>query len=163
MSYHYTYDSTDFSKEDLIQFYKHQYLMLTRTGVGGLTKFNVEVTEKLIKCTANRLDQLIRGKKTVDNMCYAEKLIKMWGRDIGDFSSQEKSIPNSNRSFIGNITSKFDIKDLGKTNELSIVRHTDYIYVSEKHRRSIEHTVYIDNISTAYNSEIVTAILSHDN
>ena len=58
--------------------------------------------------------------------------------------------------------SKFDIKDLGIASELSIIKQTDGVYVSERHRRSIEHTVFIDKISTAYSSEVVKAILSHD-
>ena len=147
----------------LISFYKDQYLMLKKIGVGGVTKFGVEITERLIKCTANRLDQIIKGKKTSENTCYTDNLMKIWGRHIGDVPTGELAPINSNRSFTGNMTSKFDIKDLGRANELSVIKQTDYIYVNERHRRSIEHTVYIDNVSTAYNSEIMKAVLSHDN
>ena len=147
----------------LIKFYKNQYLTFKKIGVGGLTKFGVEITEKLIRCTANRLDQIITGKKTAKNMCYTDKLMRIWGRHIGDVPSGESALINSNRSYIGNIMSKFDIKDLSIENELSVAEHTDYRYVSEKHRRSVEHTIYIDKVSTAYNSEIMRAKLSHDN
>ena len=159
----FTYDTQDITKEELIDFYKKQYLHFVRTGIGNETRFGVTITEKLIRCTANRLDQVIKGKKTPENTCYPDRLMKMWGRHIGDVPVGEPGLINSNRSFIGSITSKFDIKDLGKANELSVIKHTDYIYVNEKHRRSIEHTVYIDNVSTAYNSEIMKAVLSHDN
>ena len=146
----------------LIDFYKSQYLTFKRIGIGGLTKFGVEITEKLIRCTANRLDQIIKGKKTAKNMCYTDKLMRMLGR-TGDIPSGEPALINSNRSYIGDVTSKFDLKDLGKQNELSVSKSTDYAYISEKHRRSFEHTIYIDKISTAYNSEIMQAKLSHDN
>ena len=160
---YYNYKATEFSKEDLIQFYKKQFLYFERIGLGNETRFGTEVTEKLMRCTANRLDQLIKGRKTVENMCYAERLVKIWGRHIGDIPDGEKALVNSNRSFTGDIASKFDIKDLGKENELSVTGHTDYIYVSEKHRRSVEYTIYIDRIFTAYNSEVMVAVLSHDN
>tara|TARA_Y100000310_G_C20542462_1_gene743987 strand:+ start:168 stop:647 length:480 start_codon:yes stop_codon:yes gene_type:complete len=148
------------TKQFLIGFYKEQYLMFTRLGIGGVTKFGVEITEKLIKCTANRLDQIIKGKKTSENMCYTDRLMNI---GVGRRMRGEEAFVNSNRSFIGNRTSKFDLKDLGKASELSVAEHTDCIYVSEKHRRSLDYIIYIDNVSTAYNSEIMQAVLSHDN
>ena len=148
----------DFSKEDLIQFYKAQYLRLTEIGVGGETRFGTEITEKLIRCTANRLDQLIKGKKTVDNMCYTEKLIKLRGRDLGDISAGEKKLYGSNRSFSSNITSKFDLRDLTNTQSESVRNYIDYGYGEYN-----IITNYIDKYTTAYNSEIVMANLSHDN
>ena len=154
----YGFYPSDFSKEDLIQFYKAQYLRLTEIGVGGETRFGTEITEKLIRCTANRLDQLIKGKKTVDNMCYTEKLIKLCGRDLGDISAGEKKLYGSNRSFSSNITSKFDLRDLTNTQSESVRNYIDYGYGEYN-----TITNYIDKYTTAYNSEIVMANLSHDN
>jgi hypothetical protein len=155
---YYTYSTTDITKEDIIQFYKEQYLMFKKIGVGGLTRSKTEITEKLIRCTANRLDQLIKGKKTVDNMCYTEKLIKLCGRDLGDISAGEKKPHGSNRSFCSNITSKFDIRDLTSMQSESVCNYIDYGYGEYN-----IITNYIDKYTTAYNSEIVMANLSHDN
>ena len=151
------------TRQYLINFYRTQFLVFTDIGIGGLTKFGVEITEKLIDCTANRLDQIIKGEKTFKNMCPADRIMSILGRHLGDVPEGEPALINSNRSFIGNTASKFDIRDLSRKNEMAVVSQTDYIYVSEKHRHSIEHTVYIDNIFTAYNSETMQAILSHDN
>ena len=82
---YYTYNTTDITKEELIQFYEQQHLMLTSIGVGGETRLGTKITEKLIRCTANRLDQLIKGKKTTANMSRVEMVIKLLGRS-GDFS-----------------------------------------------------------------------------
>ena len=150
-------------KQFLIGFYKEQYLKFTRLGIGGVTIFGVEITEKLIDCTANRLDQLIKGEKTFKNMCRADRIMSILGRHLGDVPEGEPALINSNRSFIGNIASEFDIRDLSRKNEMAVVSRTDHKYVSEKHRRSIEYTIYIDDIFTAYNSETMQAVLSHDN
>ena len=152
---YYTYNTTDITKEELIQFYEQQHLMLTSIGVGGETRFGTEVTEKLIKCTANRLDQLIKGKKTTSNMSRTEMVIKLLGRG-GDFSGT--AVHDSNRSFCGYITSKFQLNDLEPNQVQSVYNYIDYGYGEYN-----IITSYIDKYTTAYNSEIVMANLSHDN
>ena len=142
------------TKQFLIGFYKEQYLMFTRLGIGGVTISGTEITEKLIQCTANRLDQLIKGKKTFSNMCRADRIMSILGRNLGDVPEGEPAFINSNRSFSSHITSKFHTLDLGKDNRLSMVDQGD---------PPIDHTHYIDKIFTAYKSEIMQAVLSHDN
>ena len=134
----------------LIEFYEQQLRYCTQIGIGGRTRFGVKITEKLIQCTANRLDQIKTGKKTASNTCYPERMMKILGRPMGDSPSQ---LINSNRSFISGVTSKFHTLDLGKNNRLSMVDQGD---------PPIDHTHYIDKVSTAYNSEIMQAVLSHD-
>ena len=52
----------------LIDFYREQYLKFLRIGINNETVYGVTVTKKLLTSTANRLDQLIKGKKTESNM-----------------------------------------------------------------------------------------------
>jgi len=143
----------------LIGFYKQQYLMFTRLGIGEQTSFGVEITEKLIDCTANRLDQLIKGEKTFKNMCRADRIMSILGRHLGDIPEGEPALINSNRSFIGHVTSEFTTADLGDDNRLSLEYHQGHHFSDNVNNA----THYIDNISTAYSSEIMQAILSHDN
>ena len=139
----------------LLSFYKEQYRMFTDIGIGGRTRFGVKITEKLIRCTANRLDQIKTGKKTDSNTCYFERMMKILGRPMGHpYSGGKPQLINSNRSFISGVTSKFHTLDLGKNNRLSVPDQRDPV---------IDHTHYIDKVSTAYNSEIMQAVLSHDN
>ena len=151
----YNHNATDLTKEELIQFYEQQHFILTSIGVGGETRFGTEVTEKLIKCTANRLDQLITGNKTTANMSRAEMVIKLLGRG-GAFSGE--IIPDSNRSFCGDIKSKFQLSDLEPSQIQSVYNYIDYGYGEYN---VLNH--YIDKYTTAYNSETVMANLSHDN
>ena len=143
----------------LIEFYEQQLRYCTQIGIGGRTRFGVKITEKLIRCTANRLDQIKTGKKTASNTCYLERMMKILGRPMGDNPSQ---LVNSNRSFISGVTSKFSTADLGDDSRFSLEYNQDRHYCSEMHRRSMEYTPYTDDISTAYNSEIMKAVLSHD-
>ena len=138
----------------LLSFYKEQHRRFTDIGIGGRTRFGVKITEKLIQCTANRLDQIKIGKKTASNTCYLERMMKILGRPMGHpYPGGKSQLINSNRSFISGVTSKFHTLDLGKNNRLSMVDHGD---------PPIDHTHYIDKVSTAYNSEIMQAVLSHD-
>ena len=146
------------TKGELIQFYKQQHLMLKGIGVGGETRFGTKVTEKLIRCTANRLDQLIEGKKTNSNMCSADKLIKRCGKGLGDILAGRTELYGSNRSFGGYIASDFDLRDLTHGQSESVCNYIDYGYGEYN---VLSH--YIDKYTTAYNSEVVMATLSHDN
>ena len=143
----------------LLSFYKEQLRYFTQIGIGGRTRFGVKITEKLIQCTANRLDQIKTGKKTASNTCYLERMMKILGRPMGGSPSP---LINSNRSFISGVTSKFSTADLGDDSRFSLEHYQDRHYCSEMHRRSMEYTPYTDDISTAYNSEIMQAVLSHD-
>ena len=146
----------------IIEFYKRQYLEFTRLGVGRRTREDVLITGKLIRCTANRLDQLIKGKKTPDNMSEAEKLFNKYGRTIELMEKavwiEEKALHNSNRSFIGHISHTFNIKDLEMAQEEEVCNYIDYADGSP-----YDEPRYIDKYTTAYNSDIMVAILSHDN
>ena len=147
------------TKQFLIGFYKEQYLTFTRLGIGAVTSFGTEITEKLIDCTANRLDQIIKGEKTFKNMCKADRIMSILGRHLGDVPEGEPAHLNSNRSFIGYVTSKFTTADLGDDNRL-FLEYNQGRHFSDN-VNNVTH--YIDNISTAYSSEIMQAILSHDN
>ena len=147
----------------LLSFYKEQLRLFTHIGIGGRTRFGVKITEKLIRCTANRLDQIKTGKKTASNTCYFERMMKILGRPMGHpYSGGKPQLINSNRSFISGVTSKFSTADLGDDSRFSLEYNQDRHYCSEMHRRSMEYTPYTDDISTAYNSEIMQAVLSHD-
>ena len=135
----------------LIDFYKSQYLKFLKIGINGQTNFGVTVTKKLIRSTENRLDQLIKGKKTNNNMCDIEKgICRSRNNKIGLF--------NSNRSFIGYITSSFKLKDLELMQQHAVCNYMDYTDGSP-----YGEPQYIDKITTAYNSETMRAVLSHDN
>ena len=151
-AYRYT-DSQAETRRYLIEFYTRQYHTFTDIGIGRQTRFGVKITEKLIQCTANRLDQIKNGKKTFKNMCRIDRIMSMLERTNGNIPEGEPAHLNSNRSFIGHVTSKFHTLDLGKNNRLSMVDQGD---------PPIDHTHYIDKVSTAYNSEIMQAVLSHD-
>ena len=125
--------------EYLIAFYKGQYLYFLRVGIGGYTSNEVEITDTLIKATANRLDQLITGRQTPENMC----------KGISNTYFQEKRLYNSNRSFGWNNTGKFDFLDLDDKQRDSIINPVKI------------QPMYIDKYTTAYNSEIVKEELSH--
>jgi len=147
----------------LIEFYEQQLRYCTQIGIGGRTRFGVKITEKLIRCTANRLDQIKTGKKTASNTCYFERVMKILGRPMGHpYSGGKPQLINSNRSFISGVTSKFSTADLGDDSRFSLEHYQDRHYCSEMHRRSMEYTPYIDSVSKAYNSEIMQEILSHD-
>ena len=153
----------DSSLEDwIIEFYKRQYLEFTRIGAGGRTRHDVLITGKLIRCTANRLDQLIKGKKTSDNMCKADKLLNKYGTTIGlteiALKRDEKALTNSNRSFIGSVSTMFHINDLEPMQEEVVCNYINYADGSPHDKPR-----YIDKYTTAYNSDIVVAMLSHDN
>ena len=153
----------DSSLEDwIIEFYKRQYLEFTRIGAGGRTRYDILITGKLIRCTANRLDQLIKGKKTSDNMCKADKLLNKYGTTIGlaDISlmTEEEALTNSNRSFIGSVSHTFHLKDLELVQEEVVCNYIDYADGSP-----YDEPRYIDKYTTAYNSDIMVAMLSHDN
>ena len=136
----------------LIDFYKSQYLKFLKIGINGQTNFGVTVTKKLIRSTENRLDQLIKGKKTNNNTCDIEKGIYRLGNNkIGQLF-------NSNRSFVGHITSSFKLKDLELIQQHAVCNYMDYSDVSPYGKPK-----YIDKITTAYNSETMRAVLSHDN
>ena len=155
MMFKYTQATPAETRTWLLSFYKEQHRMFTDIGIGGRTKFGVKITEKLIQCTANRLDQITTGKKTASNTCYLERMMKILGRPMGHlYQGGKPQLINSNRSFISGVTSKFHTLDLGKNNRLSMVDQKDPV---------IDHTHYIDKVSTAYNSEIMQAVLSHDN
>ena len=47
------------SRSHIIRFYKEQLRKFDRIGIGGRTHHDVEVTERLIKATKRRLDQLV--------------------------------------------------------------------------------------------------------
>ena len=117
------------TKEQIIQFYKSQYLKFMKIGLGGLTEYDTLVTDTLIKTTANRLDQLIKGEITDQNRC------------CGLGGTYVKPLKyNSNRSFGWDNTSRFRYSDLT---------------IEQKH--SIEYPVtiiptYIDKYTTAYRS-----------
>ena len=150
-------------KQGLISFYEEQLRYFTQIGIGGRTRFGVKITEKLIRCTANRLDQIKTGKKTDSNTCYLERMMKILGRPMGHpYSGGKPQLINSNRSFISGVTSKFSTADLGDDSRFSLEYNQDRHYCSEMHRRSMEYTPYIDSVSKAYNSEIMQEILSHD-
>ena len=134
-------------------FYKQQFLKFKRIGVGGYTEHNTLVTTQLINCTAKRLDQIISGQKTFKNMCRAEIMIK-WGGLSRALSKDGRPLYNSNRSYIGKITSKFQLYDLEPQQQHS----ADY-----PNRYPCDHPVYIDKVTTAYKSDIMRAVLSHDN
>ena len=159
MMFKYTQATPAETRTWLLSFYKEQLRLFTHIGIGGRTRFGVKITEKLIRCTANRLDQIKTGKKTASNTCYLERMMKILGRPMGDSPSQ---LINSNRSFISGVTSKFSTADLGDDSRFSLDHYQDRHYCSEMHRRSMEYTPYTDSVSKAYNSEIMQEVLSHD-
>ena len=134
----------------LIDFYREQYLKFLRIGINNETEYGVTVTKKLITSTANRLDQLIKGKKTESNMSDIEKGICR--------SCSPRNLYNSNRSFIGDIKSKFQLRDLEITQQHAVCSYIDY---SDCYPHNESH--YIDKITTAYNSETMREVLSHNN
>ena len=134
----------------LIDFYREQYLKFLKIGINNETEYEVTVTKKLITSTANRLDQLIKGKKTASNMSDIEKGICR--------SCSPRNLYNSNRSFIGDIKSKFQLRDLEITQQHAVCSYIDY---SDCYPHNESH--YIDKITTAYNSETMREILSHNN
>ena len=148
--------------EGLIDFYKSQYLKFKRIGLRGMTEHNVMVTQTLIDCTANRLDQLIKGEKTSGNMCRTEKIIRSRGR--GFWVNDDRFVYikkyNSNRSFGWDNTS---IVHLSERARISIWETFNNRYISDKHVYAECQPVYIDKITTAYKSDIMVATLSHDN
>ena len=134
----------------LIDFYREQYLKFLRIGINNVTEYGVTVTKKLLTSTANRLDQLIKGKKTKSNMSDIEKGICR--------SCSPRNLYNSNRSFIGDIKSKFQLSDLEITQQHAVCSYIDY---SDCYPHNESH--YIDKITTAYNSETMREVLSHNN
>ena len=116
-------------KEIIIDFYKKQYLKFLKIGVGGVTEFNTVVTKLLIRTTEQRLDQLIKGKRTEDNTTDFEK-------GIYTRPSPKKYI--SNRSFGWNSTAEFNFLDLDYKQRHSI---TDPVIIQP---------TYIDKYTTAY-------------
>ena len=145
---------TDYElKPILIDFYKEQYLKFLKIGVNNETEFGVTVTKKLLVSTENRLDQLIKGVKTRHNVSDIEKGIAIhWGG-----KTPLAGLTNSNRSFLGYVKSKFQLKDLEPAQQFSVYSYTDY------NCYPCDEPQYIDEVTTAYNSETMRAILSHDN
>ena len=135
-------------EELLINFYKQQYLYFKKIGIGNETRYNTIVTQKLINTTSQRLDQLIRGKNS-NNTLYLEKLAKGEIKSrITNLYSEEKS-----HTYIPDTSLQFSIKDMDISSQNII-------------DDSLEHSCYqeyIDNVTTAYRSEIMTAIIRHDN
>ena len=136
----------------LIDFYKGQCRKFQRIGINGTTKFGVTVSKKLIESTENRLNQLVTGEKTQKNMSSIEKGICR--------NRQEKvsdKFHDSNRTFLGNITSIFRLTDLKRTQQ-----HVVHSYIKYADGCSYDEPQYIDKITTAYKSDIMMAISSHD-
>ena len=115
--------------EFLILFYKERYLYFLKIGIGNYTTFDTQVTETLLRATANRLDQLIKGKVTEENCNYG--YLK---------SYNPTKLVNSNRSFGWNNTAQFKYSDLDFKQRHSIDCPT-----------MIQET-YIDKYTTAYHS-----------
>ena len=115
--------------EYLISFYKERYLYFLKIGIGNYTAFETKVTERLIKATANRLDQLIKGEITEENSNYG--YLK---------SYHPTKLFDSNRSFGWNNTSQFKYLDLDFKQRHSI----DYPTMIQE--------TYIDRYTTAYHS-----------
>ena len=148
-------------KEWIIEFYKRQYLEFASIGIGGRTKYDVEITRKLIRCTENRLDQLIRGKVTPDNMCESARLLNLHERTLETLLRNyrsEQALTSSNRTFVGSVTPIFHLNDLDPMQVEAVCNYIDYADGSP-----YEEPRYIDKYTTAYNSELMVAILSHDN
>ena len=120
--------------EWLISFYRKRYLYFLEVGIGGDTTCGTKVTETLIKATANRLDQLIRGKITDDNRNHGDdRTCLPYPRTI-----KSNRLFNSNRSFGWNDTSQFRYSDLDFKQKHSIDCPT------------IITETYIDKYTTAY-------------
>ena len=115
--------------EFLISFYKERYLYFLKIGIGNYTALETKVTETLIRATANRLDQLIKGKVTEENSNYGH--LK---------SYHPLKTLNSNRSFGWNNVSRFRYSDLDSKQKHSI----DYPTIIQE--------TYIDKYTTAYQS-----------
>ena len=116
-------DDTEF----LISFYKGRYLHFLKIGIGNYTEHNTKVTSTLIKATANRLDQLIKGRITWKNRNNGAGRYYI---PLGRF--------DSNRSFGWNHTSRFRYSDLDLKQQHSIDCPTE---ITE---------TYIDKYTTAY-------------
>ena len=140
----------------VIDFYRAQIKYYKKIGIGNKTLFQTTVTKELIECTKNRLNQLVTGRKTEQNMCDIEKGI--YKVTVGKLNELNQ-LHNSNRSFRGDITSKFQIRDLEPMQQHRVYDYFDY-YDNEYSNRE---PLYIDKITTAYNSEIMREILSHNN
>ena len=138
----------------LIAFYKERYLYYMKIGIGNDTMFGTTVTKLLISCTANRLDQLIKGKKTKSNTCDIKECL--WKFRIK--SKVEDGKYNSNRSFIGTITSRFKINDLETSQQHGVENY--FLYADGSPHESPR---YIDKVTTAYNSDIMKETLLHNN
>jgi len=123
--------------EDFISFYKQRYLHFLKIGIGNYTEYDTKVTNTLIKATANRLDQLIKGEITDKNRNRGDGRIYL-----------PPKIFNSNRSFGWNHTSQFRYSDLDLKQQHSINCPTE---ITE---------TYIDKYTTAYRSEIMQKIMS---
>ena len=115
--------------EYLISFYKERYLYFLKIGIGNYTAFETKVTRALIKTTANRLDQLIRGEITEENSSFG--YLK---------SYNPTKLVNSNRSFGWNSTAEFKYADLDFKQRHSI----DFPTIIQE--------TYIDKYTTAYQS-----------
>ena len=72
MMFKYQQETPADTRKWLLSFYKEQLRLFADRGIGGRTRVGVKITEKLIQCTANRLDQIKIGKKTASNTCYIE-------------------------------------------------------------------------------------------
>ena len=122
-----------YDKESLIEFYKERYSYFYNIGIGNSTSSGTKVTKTLLKATLRRLDQLMKGKKTPENMHPIEK------GNYNKFSKQRLSY-NSNRTFGWNYSSSFRFSDLTIEQQHSIDSPT------------IMTETYIDNYTTAYRS-----------
>jgi len=124
-------EKNDLTKDEIneffISFYKERYLYFLRVGIGNYTLFNTKVTDILIRTTANRLDQLIKGKVTSENKCHGLSQL---------YRQQPKY--DSNRSFGWNNTSRFRYSELDLKQKNSI----DCPVIVQE--------TYIDKYTTAY-------------
>lgn len=139
----------------LIYFYNQRLQEFKRIGIGNDTSY-VKVTKNLINATEKRLRQLIEGKNEsntleIEKGIYKNKESKL----TPEFKA--KLNYDSNRSFIGTITSKFEIADLEDQDRISL---EDSFEFSEW---PYDEPEYIDKYTTAYRSEIMKEILSHNN
>ena len=122
-------EDKDFGTDGLISFYRERYLYFLKVGIGNYTTYNTRVTKTLIKATANRLDQLIRGEITDGNRNHGNSKT---------YRPKKIFIHNSNRSFGWNNTSRFRYSDLDFKQKHSIDCPT------------IIQETYIDKYTTAY-------------
>ena len=86
-------------------------------------------------------------------------MMKILGRPMGHtYPGGKPQLINSNRSFMGNTPSRLYTADLDDDARLSLEYNQGHHFSNNVNNA----THYIDKVSTAYNSEIMQAVLSHD-